>query len=83
MKSEPWSLKVTRRFGTWVACGDEAVALVSSRALRKGNGRVNAERIVTCVNACNGMDDPARHISLMRNRIEQLERIIRDAGGHC
>jgi hypothetical protein len=34
----------------------------------------NASRIVACVNACAGMDDPAKEISTLRARIAELEQ---------
>jgi len=34
----------------------------------------NASRIVACVNACAGMDDPAKEIASLRARIAELEQ---------
>ncbi len=35
----------------------------------------NAQRIVQCVNACAGMEDPAEEIERLRNRIKELEAL--------
>jgi len=38
------------------------------------NSEANAARIVQCVNACAGMDDPAAEIAALRARIEELTK---------
>ena len=35
----------------------------------------DASRIVACVNACAGMDDPAKEIATLRARIAELEQV--------
>jgi regulator of RNase E activity RraB len=36
------------------------------------NARDNAERIVACVNACAGIEDPAAYIEAMRRELRRL-----------
>lgn len=39
------------------------------------NRRENARRIVACVNACAGMDDPAAEIARLRAEVEKMHDI--------
>jgi hypothetical protein len=52
------------------------IALVRAGGILAGGspeeGRANAARIITCVNACAGMSDPAKEIRAMREEIAQL-----------
>ena len=60
---EPWVESHTLVFGddTLVArCANENTA--------------NAQRIVDCVNACAGMNDPATEIATLRARVAELEK---------
>jgi hypothetical protein len=42
--------------------------------------KANAARIVACVNACAGMDDPAKEIATLRDRIAELEQPTANGG---
>jgi len=56
-------------FPDWNPGTSELVA----RTYDSENAHANANRIVACVNACAGMDDPAAEISRLRARVAELE----------
>lgn len=41
--------------------------------------RANARRIVTCVNACAGMEDPAAEIAELKRQRDELLKALQDA----
>jgi hypothetical protein len=55
-----------------ISSSGSVIAAVCSLPL--GIGENNAARIVACVNACAGMEDPAKEIATLRARIAELER---------
>ena len=54
-------------------CGEEPSIIaevdIDGDGIDLETGRANAARIVACVNACAGMDDPAAEISRLRARL--------------
>ena len=42
-------------------------------------GRANAARIVTCVNACAGMEDPAAEIDELKRQRDELLNLVKQA----
>ena len=42
-------------------------------------GRANASRIVTCVNACAGMEDPAAEIAELKRQRDELLDLVKQA----
>jgi hypothetical protein len=80
---EPWEFKDTEMkitgAGDWF--GLQVIANVSPKmSFTKGMGTqcANAARIVACVNACAGMDDPAGEIERLRAEREQLLAALED-----
>jgi len=55
-----------------ISSSGSVIAAVCSLPL--GIGENNAARIVACVNACAGMEDPAKEIATLRARIAELEQ---------
>ena len=68
--SEPWEFKED-----WISKGDEAVALVYG--INNSQEHANAARIVACVNACAGMDDPAAEIERLRAIESDMPEVLR------
>ena len=56
----------------WTAIGD---ACASKYSQLGDLGNDNAKRIVDCVNACSGMDDPAKEVAELR---EQRDALLRE-----
>ena len=48
-----------------------------------GKGKILAKRIVSCVNACAGMEDPAAEIAAKDERIRVLENALRPFAEHA
>ena len=40
-------------------------------------GRANARRIVACVNACEGMEDPAAEIAELKRQLDELLGLVK------
>lgn len=60
---------------SWTAIGD----VCASKHSEVGDlGAENASRIVDCVNACDGMENPADEIAKLRYEIAMLYRLIDD-----
>lgn len=83
--AEPWHRNVSpaTRYPTIFSGRNTHVCRVVVDNLPADQVEANCARIVACVNACAGMTDPAAGIAHLRERIEALERVIRDHGGHC
>lgn len=50
-------------------------------ALNVKTSDANAARVVACINACKGMEDPAAEIAALRARVAELEKEATDANG--
>ncbi|WP_411887389.1 hypothetical protein [Hydrocarboniphaga effusa] len=59
---EPWHVEL----GAFLYSGCSKVADIGFAATEEDR-TANAYRIVACVNACEGMDDPAKEIAALRN----------------
>jgi hypothetical protein len=67
---EPWE-----KIEDWVKKGGEKVALVYG--IDNTQEHANAARIVACVNACAGMDDPAAEIERLRAIESDMPEVLR------
>lgn len=52
--------------------GSEAVEYYGGHLIGESMSEANARRIVDCVNACDGMENPADEISKLRENVELL-----------
>lgn len=59
---------------------DPRLILCSGPQSSKSNAKDNMLRIVACVNACAGMDDPAAEIAALRAEVERLKAAAVPAG---
>lgn len=73
---EPWVMDYNR-FGTPIVTGcnlkgakEDLICILSCRILARAE--VNAARIVACVNACEGMVDPAAEIAELKAQRDEL-----------
>jgi hypothetical protein len=78
---EPWALDGTKRanigLGGHVFSADVLVAACrGNTALTPEESCANAARIVSCVNACAGMSDPAQEIERLREKAAQRLRVV-------
>jgi hypothetical protein len=51
----------------------ECIAILHDGCTDFDNAIFDANRIVACVNACEGMEDPAKEIQTLRDRVKELE----------
>ena len=56
----------------WIAVGERVAGNGILIALCGHGNADNAARIVACVNACAGMEDPAKEIAEMREELNRL-----------
>ena len=60
---EPWNVSPTPLGNIRIAdSGENTIALITSGAGKRKRG-ANAKRIVACVNACAGIEDPAKALA--------------------
>jgi hypothetical protein len=80
---EPWIVRETDGYSCgrvvkspgWIISGPEYTVFHLPNAGRMpDSGAADAARIVACVNACAGMDDPAAALARLRERVAELER---------
>ena len=71
----PWI--VGGRYNSKILCNDGETVIADLWAIpREGGvdeGKANARRIVACVNACEGMEDPSSEIDSLRKDIAAME----------
>jgi len=58
--------------------GSDAVEYYGGHLIGESMSEANAKRIVECVSACDGMEDPADEIAKLRCEIAMLYRFIDD-----
>jgi len=65
---------------SWTAIGD----VCASKYSEVGDlGAENASRIVDCVNACDGMENPADEIAKLRKERDELLRVMIEIQADC
>ena len=71
---EPWSIGTSRITSLSICAidSDGNEAIIASPNFNFSNHHENARRIVTCVNACAGMDDPAAEIAELKRQRDEL-----------
>jgi len=70
--------------GKWEHSGNQIVSGAQEicemeACYRQGERKANAARIVSCVNACEGMDDPAKDIAALRAENAKLRDAAHEA----
>lgn len=96
---EPWDFELldTEEASIYPSYDCEwTIALCADGVMSEHSGEANARRIVACVNACAGMDDPEAEIAAMRARhdaaeiaaradakIERLREALEEIGSEC
>lgn len=56
--------------------GSDAVEYYSGHLIGESMAEANAKRIVDCVNACDGMDDPSYEIAKLRSFVVMLSNSL-------
>ena len=76
---EPWKYEKELSAGCdeWLISMDagdrgRGICIAETRPGSAAGGEANARRIVTCVNACAGMDDPAAEIAELKRQRDEL-----------
>lgn len=68
---EPWDIGTNsesyKSYECYIGNADVIGAVAFIPKSQNKNGKANARRIVACVNACAGMDDPEAHITLLED----------------
>jgi hypothetical protein len=73
---EPWEINEDQSHdGIFNVCSANGEYICTVWGIHD-NGRSNADRIVACVNACAGMDDPQAEIARLKAREAELERLM-------
>ena len=79
---EPWSIIENNARWNEIYSSDKNWIADTCASMCTGDiklGRANADRIVTCVNACAGMEDPAAAIEKMRQQRDELLNLVKQA----
>jgi len=78
----PWSVCLTKLNGkTHIgARGIPTIATLETRHISFNQEQANASRIVECVNACEGIDNPAALQDFIREAYKLMLRCDRDEG---
>lgn len=78
---EPWSIGTSRITSLNICAidSDGNEAIVASPNFNFSNHHENAVRIVTCVNSCAGMTDPAAEIAELKRQRDELLVALHDA----
>lgn len=72
----PWT---TDPYGNYVKCGQRKIVCQFGGVIHNySNRKANSQRIVACVNAFEGVDDPARFMKQTTASIAQLQREKRE-----
>ena len=82
---EPWKYEKELSAGCdeWLISMDagdrgRGICIAETRPGSVAGGQANAHRIVTCVNACAGMEDPAAEIAELKRQRDELLRDMQD-----
>ena len=78
---EPWSIGTSRITSLNICAKDSDgnEAIVASPNFNFSNHHENAVRIVTCINACAGMEDPAAEIAELKRQRDELLDVLSTA----
>lgn len=68
---EPWKIKANFADSILITGPEEALDPWIAQVIST-NRKANAERIVACVNACEGMEDPAAEIAALKAQRNEL-----------
>ena len=81
---EPWSIGTSRITSLNICAIDSHgnKAIVASPNFNFSNHHENAVRIVTCVNACAGMADPAAEIAELKRQRDELLGLVKAVSYH-
>ena len=74
MKHTPWKANSS----IVIDSNGDIVALLHDGCTDFDNATANAKRIVECVNACEGMEDPAKEIEALKAKYKELEQKYND-----
>ena len=78
---EPWSIRENSAQWHEIMSADDWIADTCA-SMCQGDiplGGANANRIMTCVNACAGMDDPAAEIEKLKRQRDELLDLVKQA----
>ena len=79
---EPWSSDINSSDWHQIRSSDKNWIADTCASMCDGNiplGEANAARIVACVNACAGMEDPAVEIEKLKRQRDELLNLVKQA----
>jgi len=73
---EPWQIERLPGNIRLLGKGRQFIARIEGTDPKRDEDKANAARIVACVNACEGMHDPAAEIKALRDALDSINRAL-------